>query len=741
MLLVADTWAEVARVGNKHLQVGIDRTSGQLVELTDLSTKRNLAGRSFGLGGLWELDVAPADFSPLTPANAQACQVMPLDEPSTLRLVWSKFGLAQSPDLHVEVTVRTDADRALSRWQIAIEQTGKLAVRAIRFPRVLNVPPQAPERLAVPVWLGQQTDNPRALLTRPGGPARRLEWEYPGLLSMQCLALSSETGAGLYAACDDPASYLKTFALFGGDEGGLNLEIAHKPEGEGAFRDRYALPYCAVLGAFHGDWFGAAALYRGWATNQAWALESRLTRRLVPPWVTQTGLWLWNRGPSLGVIAPALALQKELGLPVSVFWHWWHGCAYDTGFPEYLPPREGEESFKAALQAAHQQDVRAIVYMNQRLWGMTTASWTNEGAARFAVKAADGHVRAEVYNTFTKQPCATMCMGTEFWRGKYAGLAEAAFGNLGVDGIYMDQACTSLACYDPQHGHAIGGGTYWMDGFRTLAADLRRRCASRGGVALAGEGCAENWLPYLDLMLSLQVSRERYAGPDGWDVIPFFHAVYHPYGIFYGNYSSLTMPPYDELWPAASAPKEPLKLLDRKFSRQFHLEQARAFVWGQQPTIANFSPLQLKDRGDEIAYMLRLAKLRAQATKYLLHGELLPPPRVGALEAELEMSRLSIYAGQQGGLKEFRKSVPLVLAAAWRAPEGGVGVAIASIADRPLTPPLLLDAPACGLPARGRIHRLDETGRKPAGEFSGKTLILRPDLAPLGACILELTPD
>ena len=36
-------------------------------------------------------------------------------------------------------------------------------------------------------------------------------------------------------------------------------------------------------------------------------------------------------------------------------------------------------------------------------------------------------------------------------------------------------------------------------------------------------------------MLALQVSHERYAGPDGWDTIPFFSAVYHGYGVFYGN--------------------------------------------------------------------------------------------------------------------------------------------------------------------------------------------------------------
>ena len=69
-------------------------------------------------------------------------------------------------------------------------------------------------------------------------------------------------------------------------------------------------------------------------------------------------------------------------------------------------------------------------------------------------------------------------MGTDFWRNKYAGLAERAVTELGVNGIYMDQACTSLACYDPQHGHPVGGGIYWMQAFALLESDIRRRCAA-----------------------------------------------------------------------------------------------------------------------------------------------------------------------------------------------------------------------------------------------------------------------
>jgi len=732
--------AQVARLAGPQLEVGVDRASGQLVELIDRASKRNLVGSVTNLGGLWELDLA--NLGTLTPAHARVFETFPAGgRPSGLRLRWSDFGLAQAPELSVEVIVHLDVDQALSRWQIAVHHLNGQVLRLIRFPRLLNVPEQPRERLAVPVWLGQEAENPRALLCDTKGKPKRLEWSYPGILSLQCLALSTLDGAGLYAACDDTANYLKDFAVFGGGDAGLNLEIIHKPERDAHAGDSCPLPYSVVLGTYRGNWFEAAALYRSWATNQPWATESRLRRGLTPPWVTNTALWVWNRGASPGVLDPAIALQKKLGLPVSVFWHWWHGCAYDAGFPEYLPPREGEASFKAALRRAHAADVHTIVYMNQRLWGMTTASWTNENAVRFAVKAADGQVTREVYNTFTKSPCASMCMGTEFWRNKYAGLAATAFGQLGVDGIYMDQACSSLACFDPQHGHAIGGGKYWMGGFKSLAADIRRRCEVRGGPALAGEGCGENWLSYLDLMLALQVSHERYAGPNGWETIPFFHAVYHGYSVFYGNYSSLTMPPYDELWPVVSAPKEPLQLLDRKFARQFLLEQARAFVWGQQPTIANFRPAQLHNRAEELNYVLRLAGIHARTRDYLLHGELLAPPEVNSPTAELEMSRLSIYAGQQGGLKEFRQRSPLVLAATWRAPNQTVAIALASISDQPLTPQLRLDAAARGLPERGQVYRIDASGRKRIGDFRGKALILKPELEPLGACLLELKPD
>ncbi len=590
--------------------------------------------------------------------------------------------------------------------------------------------------LAVPVWMGEQTRQARKMLNPAGGNGGRYEWSYPGLLSLQCLALFQEQGPGLMLSTDDTAALRKQFAVMGDGRDALGCEVVHVPAGTKE-ADVFEPPYAVRVRLFRGDWYSAAAEYRTWARQQVWVEQSRVRRGLLPTWVRDTGLWVWNRGRSPGVLAPALALQEAAGVPVSVFWHWWHGCPYDAGFPEYLPPREGTAAFQDAVADAQRHNLHCIVYMNQRLWGMTARSWQEEGAAKFAVKNADGSITPEVYNTFMKVPCASMCMGTDFWRSKYAGVAAQAVCDLGVDGIYMDQACSSLACYDPSHDHPLGGGSWWMKGFQTLEQDIRQRCADRKQVALAGEGCGEAWLPHLDLMLSLQVSMERYAAPGIWEPIPMFHAVYHDCAVMFGNYSSLTRPPYDDLWPAQFAPREPLALLEQKFAQQFRLEQGRAFVWGQQPTIANFRPEQLETRRSELDFLLRIVRLRQKARKYLQDGVFLRPPATGTGETVIPMSRLSIYAGQQDAVQEFTRPTANVLAGAWQAPDGAVAVALVNLTEQAIPVRLTLPRDDYPLAQQGVIRRILDQESAPLGTFENATATLELTLDPVDVRVYE----
>lgn len=718
---------------NEYLLLRFEPTSGSLVRLRDVETSREMLAPQ-GVSPMWELTLRAPNSTrtvALAPSDAQVFECSRKGD--ALQLRWGAFSSPEVRNIEVNVGVRLPAESPDSVWSIRVEGLGDRALTKVRFPRVPALAQSDGETVAVPQWMGQQTRIARQLVNGPG--LRSREWAYPGLLSMQCMAVSGDDAPGVYFASNDTAAYLKRFAMLGDGHGALMLEQTHLPEQTDA-SGTWEMPYESLVGTLRGgDWFSAAEHYREWAQQQSWARESRLRAGKAPDWLNECDLWVWNRGRSSDVLEPAVALVDRYRHRVGVFWHWWHSCAYDVGFPEYFPPREGTDSFTRALGKAQSRGVHAIVYMNQRLWGMTTKSWMEEGAEQFAVKGTDGKIHPEIYNVFTSAPMASMCMGTQFWRDKYASLGGLAC-RLGLDGIYMDQACSSLACYDPAHDHPIGGGRYWMHGFQLLQDDIRRRCGESHRVVLAGEGVAESWLPYLDVMLSLEVSRERYAGVGDWEVIPFFHAVYHANGLTFGNYSSLVTPPYDELWPKEFAPKDALSLLDHKYSKQFALEQTRSFVWGQQLTIANFRPDQFESRAEEIDMVLRLAKLRGECAQYLREGTMLHPPKIDVPATTIPISRLSIYAGRTGSVvTSYEKAVVPVLGAAWRADGRDVAVALASILDHEIEIPLRV-RPEWQLPPELRVLRTDETGRTEVARGRGIS-DLRVKLPPRNACVIE----
>ena len=718
------------------LHIGFDQKNGELVELIDRKSGLNFIAQSQEIKSHWQLNCV--EKRKLTSLDAGRFYWEKHDNLS-LQLIWDQFSIEGAPDLRIVVTVQILKTTPISKWHIHYENAGDLRIESIYFPRLPNISYLGDnERLAVPRFMGELAKSPRELYSKTG-KTRRRSWIYPGELALQCLALYQQNGPGLYLASDDTAAFRKAFIVFSKNLGSLGYEMAHYPENPDLPKNRYTLPYSCLIGSFEGDWITAAERYRSWGIKQSWARKSRFRKRLVPKWLLDTAMWMWNRGRAAGVLPPAIALQRELGLPISVFWHWWHKGPYDTSFPDYLPPRDGSELFNSKLRQAQIKGIKTIIYMNQRLWCMTTKSWDVEGAKHYAVKNRDGKFRIEKPCVFDRQPCATMCISTSFWRDKYSNIAIKMIKDYGVNGIYMDQAVSSIACFDPNHGHPVGGGNYWMNGFKKLEAGIRKQ--AQRDILLAGEHGCETWLPVLDLFLTLQISEERYKRPggDGWEVIPFFQAVYHPYALTYGSYSSLTIPPYDEFWPKKYAPEEPLCLLDNKYNQQFYLEQARAFVWGMQPTVANFFPSQINERSEEINYMKRLVKIRSRALKYLLYGIFQRPPVIDIPRVDIELSRVSIYAGRMGGGTSWKARYPALLTSAWQAEDGDLAIVFASIVKDTLSLKFDVDPNVFGLEKPGKISRIDEYGAEVIGKFNEKKVHFEFKLHPLKAMILEFT--
>ncbi len=728
-------------IDNGKIKLSFDTQTGALTGFRDLVNTTDFLNEKGIPGSPWEIDLLQsAVYDTLSTHNAAVFHFSKPD-PLSLVLEWSKFKGAQNRNLKVTAVVSLEKEKPFSSWKISIEGIVGKQINRVVFPLISGLKNSVENYLAVPIWTGRLIRNPGGELARLPGKVKKSEYSYPGQLSLQCTALYHPGQSGFYAACNDSLAYTKDFSWSLDNHNELVYQISNYPSLDTTLNS-YAPAYAAVIGTFKGDWVTAALIYREWGSKQKWCRESRFKNGATPQWLEKTALWEWNRGKSPNVLTPASDLKQRLCLPVNVFWHWWHGCSYDDGFPEYIPPREGKESFVSAMSAAHDKGIRAIVYMNQALWGTTTESWKRENAAPASAKDAKGNTISHVFNVFTNKPTAYMCMGTQFWKDKYSSLCDSAVNTYKTNGVYMDMACLSLKCYDKSHGHPIGGGNYWIENFARITSQIRSKIPKDKQLVLAGEGCGEVWLPYLDLFLTLEMSKERYAGLGGWETIPFFQAVYHQYGITYGNYSSLIVPPYDELWPKHYAPKDPLQLLDKGFNKQFLMEQARSFVWGIQPTIANYQPFLATERKEEIQYLIDLARTRNRGLQYLLYGKFLKSPDLNVPTEEFDISRLSIYAGKTGNtVTKFRGSFPVIYSATWQGEDHQVGIALASISDNPFRVDFTLNSNDYELPPSGKVFRIDGGGRKQIGSYADRKVHVGFLLHPKDLCIVEIVPD
>ncbi|MBS0000057.1 MAG: hypothetical protein KFF73_13845 [Cyclobacteriaceae bacterium] len=724
---------------NQKIRLGFDRRNGALIEMKDLVNSIDYLETDSMTDPPWEISfLQDGTISNLDPSSPFLFSFSHPDG-KNLVLNWENFAGQDNKKLRVTVSVSLEKSRPLSSWKISVEGIEGDQVHQVVFPKIRGLKDQGDqgeEKLAVPFWMGQEIRDPRKHLSSIQNREKKFEWDYPGQLSMQCLYLYNEERSGFYAACNDSLAYRKSFTVSLDTLNRLTWQMNNYPPPDSTIQS-YSTPYEAIIGSFEGDWITAAVLYRDWASRQQWCSEDRIS----PGWLDSTALWVWNRGNSDLVLNPALDLQQRLGLPVNVFWHWWHDCAYDVGFPEYFPPREGRDPFISAVSGAREKGIQAIVYMNVLQWGTSTKSWTEENASTHAVKNIDGSLRSHVYNIFTGKSLTNMCIATPFWKDKYASLARKAIQEYGLSGIYMDQACLSRMCYDNKHGHAIGGGNYWVDHFGRLTGMIRQELPEKERPVLAGEGGGESWIPYLDAFLTLQVSKERYAGPGDWETIPMFQAVYHPYAVSYGNYSSLLTPPYDERWPEEFAPEGPLKLLDESFNLQFLMEQARSFVWGMQPAIANYRSFLASERKEEIDYMIRLARVRYRGLKYLLYGKFLRSPAMEIPEKEMNISRLSIYAGRgQDNVTSFTGKYPQVYTGTWQSDDKNIAIAIASISADPFPVRFSFSAGDYDLPDTGNIYLTDVDGKGFLNSYRNGKIDVNFSLPPKGLAIVEITP-
>ena len=468
----------------------------------------------------------------------------------------------------------------------------------------------------------------------------------------------------------------------------------------------YKPPYDFILGALHGNWYDAALIYREWALQQEWVKNNRLHSGKMNKWLPETDIWMWNRGYSSNVLPEAEDLKAYLGdCNVSVLWHWWHNGPYDDAFPEYLPPREGRESFVKAVAKAKSKGINMTPYMNSIQWGESRKSWKEQNIEQYVARKADGSTHAHAYNKFSGNAITPMCMSQEFWREKYSDLCDTVVNDYGCTGVYMDQACLHYWCYNPNHGHSVGGGNYWVKGYLKLVERIREKTPDTNPI-LTGEGSGEDWMAHLDGFLTLESSRERMSGISNSSVIPLFNAVYHENAITFGNFGGFTYPPYDEFWPKEFRAPNTEKLLPATYNKQLRMEQTRTFVWGIQPMIVNYHAFARKARPVEMRFIKELVAKRKEYKEYLQYGKLMRAPKLANDYAEeIDIAQMSTYGYKTKGTNLFphKKVVPMLYSSAWRNDQGDILLTFVNIDEEAKEMSFSINPTELGLAKEGKM--------------------------------------
>jgi hypothetical protein len=240
-----------------------------------------------------------------------------------------------------------------------------------------------------------------------------------------------------------------------------------------------------------------------------------------------------------------------------------------------------------------------------------------------------------------------------------------------------------VPCFDPSHGHPLGGGRHWVDGYRVMLDRIKAE-ATANRVALTTENTGE---PYMDNIDGYLVWNPRYDTD-----VPLLPAVYSGYTLYF------------------SSPQEPQDDLDA-----FVMAQGRDFLWGCQAGWNGGWLLQPEHRA-KLDFQLELCRMRLAARDFTVYGELVDEVRpVGPLpQATTVWNRSTRHTAV----------LPAVQGTVWRSRDGRLAVLLVNYTDRPLAFACDL-RPGDWLPGAGPgwlVQRLTPQGLSPWQEVAGATV-------------------
>ena len=205
---------------------------------------------------------------------------------------WDAF---EAPGGTVKVACLFEAapDQPLIYGRIRVDNQSDCLLMWVQFPRLTLIAtpsPGAETELVFPRAFGRSWRDP---FHAPGGYTVGTRDPIGHTKDMSFGTLYDDSGNGLYWAAYDPEGYLKRIILDNTQGEFIDCKLAEMPEAADVPGQDFVSPHPMVLGAYRGDWWDAAHMYRTWALQQKWSSKGLWELRTdVPDWVKHCNVWL-----------------------------------------------------------------------------------------------------------------------------------------------------------------------------------------------------------------------------------------------------------------------------------------------------------------------------------------------------------------------------------------------------------------------------------------------------------------
>jgi hypothetical protein len=651
-----------------NLGLILQQTEGgiHLASLYDITSRRQmLAPKALPLFDLTLRQAATKETLQLGAEDGwNGCQVLMSDPSKGAEIRWQGPADHRLRGLRVVAKVVADAAGAF-RWTLRAEGVpAEWGVWQVRFPQlaVADLGPQG--KVLLPRGPGELQPDPwRRTLQYKG--------TYPsGWTSMQLLAAYAADGkAGLYVAMHDPLGSTKDIlAESRPTEQAVTLAFDHPAANMGVGGNGFQLSGEAVWQLLHGDWFDAALIYRDWVRHCAhWYPRLGPEGRAdTPLWMRELSAWAQTGGAPAQCVAQVKEFQKYLGVPIGFHWYSWHQIPFDNDYPHYFPAKPG---FAEAVRDLQASGVYVMPYINGRLWDTHDRGCEDFEFTRRALPATakdeQGKPYIEIYHSKesdgSRVQLAAMCPTAELWRGTMRDTVLRLFGECGVKGVYMDQiaAAKPELCFDRTHGHPLGGGHWWTEGYWSLLEAIRR--AKPADCALTTECNAE---PYTQVFDGYLTWHWQYDGQ-----VPVFPAVYGGAIQMFGR-------------AYRGGPTKDLAL---------RMKAGQQLVYGEQ--IGWLDPGVIREKGNA-AFLRQVVRLRYALRRYFYAGEMARPPQL------LMQGTIPQVTADWQWNGHWPVTTDAILTSAWRLPkEKKLVLLIVNVSDEPVQAALAFDAARYDLPA------------------------------------------